>query len=101
VNRERSHVSCASRGSSFLFKDICALWSEDGKGVSLLAPPFIGPFALGTLPGPGDLQVSLPIAAGSLQGLDGLRSDVQPFTVGSEGLVLSNLTSTVIVDPAF
>lgn len=71
------------------------------KGVSLLAPPFLGPIALGTIPGPGTLQLSLPIAAGALQGLDGLRIDVQAFTAGSEGLILSNLTSTVIVDPAF
>ena len=71
------------------------------KGVWQLGGPVLGPFILGTLPASGSVQVSLPVALGTLVGFEGLRVDVQGFSFGSEGFVLGNLTSTVLLDPSF
>ena len=69
------------------------------KGVFNLGGAFIGPIVLGTIPPSGVLEFPVSLAPGTLHGLEGLRIDLQAFTVGSEGFMLGNPTSMVLLAP--
>ena len=71
------------------------------KGVFNLGGTFFGPLVLGTIPASGLLEVPVSFPRGTLLGLEGLRLDFQTLTFGTEGLMLGNPTSTVLLGPGF